>query len=79
MKDKADALWVQTQTRINIREHYESLKQTAEQWAEHIIKLIVIFLMHTLIIPPLLLWIPYSAARSVIGGLCRYRFDSRNS
>ena len=39
-----------------IRARFEKLKQAAEQAVEHIIKLIVIFLLQTLVIPLLLLW-----------------------
>jgi hypothetical protein len=42
----------------------EALKQTAERITEQIINLIVIFLLQTLVIPLLLLWALYGAAKS---------------
>jgi hypothetical protein len=42
----------------------EALKQTAEKITEQIINLIVIFLLQTLIMPLLLLWAMYGAARA---------------
>lgn len=47
----------------DVKARFESLKQAAEQATEHIIKLIVIFLLQTLLIPLLLLWALYVAAR----------------
>ena len=46
--------WVTPDGEIKAR--FEKLKQAAEQAVEHIIKLIVIFLLQTLVIPLLLLW-----------------------
>jgi hypothetical protein len=42
---------------------FEQLKQAAEHATENIIKLIVIFLLQTLLIPLLLLWILYGVTR----------------
>jgi hypothetical protein len=41
----------------DIKPHLESLKQTIEQTTERIIRLMVIFLLQTLVLPLLLLWI----------------------
>jgi hypothetical protein len=43
----------------------EALKQAAEKITERVINLIVIFLLQTLVIPLLLLWALYAAARAV--------------
>lgn len=43
----------------------EALKQAAEKITGQIINLIVIFLLQTLVIPLLLLWVLYAAARAV--------------
>lgn len=49
------------------REFYEQqlkkISEAAQKWTEHIIKLIVIFLLQTLIIPVLLAWMLYAVAR----------------
>jgi hypothetical protein len=63
MKEKTSGLWSQTKSAVNPKEHYLKLKQTAEQWAVHFIKLIVIFLLQTLIIPVILIWALYAVAR----------------
>lgn len=42
---------------------FDQLKQAAEQAIEHIIRLIVIFLLQTLVIPLLLVWALYAAGR----------------
>jgi hypothetical protein len=47
----------------DFKANFESLKQAAERTAEHMIKLMVIFLLQTLVIPLLLLWMLYGLAR----------------
>ena len=47
----------------DVKAHFASLKAAAEQAAEHIVKLIVIFVLQTLVIPLLLLWALYGVAR----------------
>lgn len=49
----------------DVRARFEELKQAAEQAIEHIVRLIVIFLLQTLVIPLLLLWALYALARGV--------------
>jgi hypothetical protein len=49
----------------DVRARFEELKQAAEQATEHIIRLIVVFLLQTLVIPLLLLWALYALARGV--------------
>lgn len=46
----------------------EKLKQAAEQATDHIIRLIVIFLLQTLVIPLLLLWALYGVTSGVLTG-----------
>ena len=47
----------------DVKVHFANLKAAAEQAIEHIIKLIVIFVLQTLVIPLLLLWAMYGVAR----------------
>ena len=47
----------------DVKARFERLKQVAEQAIEHIIKLMVIFLLQTLLIPLLLLWVLYGVVR----------------
>ncbi len=44
----------------------DKLKQVAGQVTEHIVKLIVVFLMQTLVMPLLLFWVLYRAGRAVL-------------
>lgn len=61
--------WADTQNTA-WKERFEGLKQAAEQAAEqateHLVKLMVIFLLQTLVIPLALLWLLYGLARSVL-------------
>lgn len=63
MKEKINSLWSKTRAAVDVKKHYIKLKQAAEQWVSHIINLIVIFLLQTLIIPTLLIWVLYAVAR----------------
>jgi len=47
----------------DVKARFENLKRTAEQTIEHLIRLMVIFLLQTLILPLLLLWVLWGAAR----------------
>lgn len=49
----------------DVGKHFDNLKRAAEQATEHIIKLIVIFVLQTLVIPLLLLWALYAFVRLV--------------
>lgn len=51
---------------MDMKTRFESLKQAAEQATENIIKLIVIFLLQTLLIPLLLFWALYHAVRGML-------------
>jgi hypothetical protein len=65
MKGKINGIWSQSKQALDAKAHYLKLKQKAEQWTADIIKLIVIFLLQTLIIPVLLIWALYAIARGV--------------
>jgi len=47
----------------DVKMHFENLKKAAEQAINHIVKIMVIFLLQTLIIPILLLWALYGVLR----------------
>lgn len=49
----------------DVKMRFENLKKTLEQATEHIVKLMVIFLLQTLVIPLLLLWGLYGVVRGV--------------
>ena len=55
--------WSQNVDAVGAR--LEKLKQVASQVAEHIVKLIVVFLMQTLVMPLLLFWALYRAGKAV--------------
>lgn len=66
VKDTVDAVnrfLAKAKEAVNVESHYKKLQQAAEQWAKHIINLIVIFLLQTLVIPVLLIWVLYTIAR----------------
>ena len=50
----------------DVKARFERVKQAAEQATEHIIKLIVIFLLQTLVIPLFLMWALIALAKSFI-------------
>jgi len=60
-----DKFKVWTSMSIDIRTHMENQKQVAEQTSERIIKLMVIFLLQTLILPVVMLWILWGLIREV--------------
>jgi hypothetical protein len=47
----------------DVKSRYEHLKQVAERAVEHIVRLMAIFLLQTLLLPLLLLWILYGVLR----------------
>ena len=51
---------------INISQRIDRITQAAEQWPEHFIRLMVVFLLETLIIPLTLLWLLVSWARNYL-------------
>ena len=61
--DKIKGWWSQE---VDVKTRFENLRNAAEQATVHIIKLIVIFLLQTLVIPLLLFWALYSVARSTL-------------
>jgi hypothetical protein len=48
------------------KERFDGLKEAAEQATEHIVKLMVIFILQTLVLPLALLWALYALARAVV-------------
>jgi hypothetical protein len=46
----------------------DRMKQFATAATDHVIKLIVVFLLQTLLIPVFLLWVMYTALRGVLAG-----------
>ena len=52
----------------DVKLRFEQLKQAAEHATENIIRLIVIFLLQTLVIPLLLLWVLYGVTRRAFQG-----------
>lgn len=51
---------------MDVGERVEKFKAVAEQATEHVIKLIVLFLMQTLVLPILLLWCLFGIAKSLL-------------
>jgi hypothetical protein len=70
--EKFKTWWSQN---ADLKAQFEKLKQAAEQAAEHIVKLIAIFLLQTLVIPLLLLWVLYTLARNLFSSRARPQSD----
>jgi hypothetical protein len=51
---------------IDVKAHVAKLQLAAQQWAEHIVNLIVIFVLQTLCIPLLLIWFLYLGMRRLV-------------
>jgi hypothetical protein len=51
---------------VDVKERLAHVKESAEQWAEKMINLMVVFLLQTLIFPLLLLWGLASFAKSLL-------------
>lgn len=64
IKNSVDGFIANTKATFDVESHYKKLQLAAEQWAKHIINLIVIFLLQTLVIPVLLIWLLYAIAKS---------------
>ena len=58
-----DKIIVWVAKNADVKKNFDDLKLAAEQATEHIIKLIVVFLLQTLVIPLLLLWAMFGLAR----------------
>ena len=54
-----------TKEALDVKKQVKVLQERAEQWTLHIVNLIVIFLLQTLIIPVLLMWLLYVMVRNV--------------
>ena len=54
-----------TSKNADVKARFDAIRLAAEQATEHIIKLMVIFLLHTLVMPLLLLWALYGVVRGV--------------
>ena len=63
--DKTTTTLAKAKSAVDIEAHFKNIQNKTEQWVEHIINLIVIFLLQTLIIPLLLLWIFYAIIRDI--------------
>lgn len=58
--------WKEMAPNINFKERLAHIKDSAEQWTEKMINLMVVFLLQTLIFPLLLLWGLASFAKSLL-------------
>jgi hypothetical protein len=57
--------WGEKSSQLDVKSRFDQLKLAAENATQHIVNLIVIFLLQTLVIPLLILWMLYSIARRV--------------
>jgi hypothetical protein len=64
--DKSASTLAKAKSAVDIEAHFKNIQNKTEQWVVHIINLIVIFLLQTLIIPLLLLWIFYVFVKELL-------------
>ena len=64
--DKTTSTLAKAKSAVDIEKHFKNIQDKTEQWVEHIINLIVIFLLQTLVIPLLLLWIFYVIVKELL-------------
>ena len=57
--------WLHRKAAVPIAE-YHSLKTRVEQATEHIVRLLAVFVLQTIILPPLLLWALYGVTRALL-------------
>jgi len=62
-KDKVGNFVSKISATMDVKAYAKNLQLSAEKWIEHIINLIVIFLLQTLIIPLLLIWALYAVVK----------------
>mgnify|MGYP007001754027 CR=1 FL=1 len=55
-------------SKLDPRNYIEQLKEQASKATDHIIHLMVVFVLQTLLIPLFLLWAMYTALRGVLAG-----------
>lgn len=66
VRDTVNGYLTKAKEAVNVESHYKRLQLAAEQWAKHIINLIVIFLLQTLVIPVLLIWVLYAIVNGAL-------------
>ena len=62
-KEKVSNFVAKISATMDVKAHAKNLQLSAERWIDHIINLIVIFLLQTLIIPLLLIWALYALVK----------------
>ena len=59
--------WSETSDAFDVDKRLDALKEAATRVTEHVVELIVVFLLQTLIVPTLLLWGLWRAALELVG------------
>ena len=62
------SLYENLRTTVRIEERMRAVKETVSGYIEHIIDLIVVFILQTIVIPLVILWILFRMSRGFIGG-----------
>lgn len=65
-RERAERWWTQAGSALDVGARMDALKQAASAMTEHIIELIVVFLLQTLILPLGLLWLCWRASRVLL-------------
>ena len=63
--DKTKALWADTQKQFDVENELKALQQSVEAGVEHIINLIVIFVLQTLLLPLAGAWLVWKIMQNV--------------
>lgn len=64
-KNRVQAVVSEGKEILDLEARFKKLEQMAEKWTEHIVNLMVIFLLQTMVIPVLLIWILYLMVKEV--------------
>ncbi|QBQ55984.1 hypothetical protein [Nitrosococcus wardiae] len=56
-RDKFSALWGNMRSSLNFEAEIEQLKEKSEEIAEHVVNLIVVFVLQTILLPLVLFWL----------------------
>jgi hypothetical protein len=62
LSERAQRLWSDATASLDVGKRIDALKEAATRVTEHVVELIVVFLLQTLIVPSLLLWGLWRAA-----------------
>lgn len=69
--ERAKRWWSSTTDQLDLRKRYDELKALAERSVEHIVEVIVVFMLQTLLFPLLMMWALLALARGLAASALR--------